>query len=213
MNNNLTFQSINNERLKFLKKYQNQDHQIIIGENNILISAPHGVSQVRLGKRKFKEIGSLNVALALQNLTGSFLIAKTQNNYDDANFDQICEYKDDIDRLIVDHNIKYILDIHGLAVSRPCDVNLGINFGKNIETDVAAFDMLAKFLKNNNFEVSIDQPFSGGLNTVAGSTKTKHPNVWTIQLEINSSLTIYPENFERLKLLINILVNWITLLG
>ena len=83
---NLTFNKFINERKKFLEENSKKDHVVLIGKNNILISAPHGVSQVRLGKYKVHEIGSLATALYLQNQTSCFLIAKTRNNNDDSKY-------------------------------------------------------------------------------------------------------------------------------
>ena len=104
----LTYNKFINERKIFLEENSKKDHVVLLGENNILISAPHGVSQVRLGKYKVHEIGSLSTALYLQNQTGCFMIAKTRNNNDDANFDEKSEYKNSIRNLIKNQNIKYI---------------------------------------------------------------------------------------------------------
>lgn len=71
-------------------------------------------------------MGSLATALYLQKETNSFLIAKTKNNNDDANFDEKSEYKDTIYSLIETKGIKYVIDFHGLAAKRDCDINLGI---------------------------------------------------------------------------------------
>ena len=91
-----TFNQLHNERISFLEVNKNKDNFVINGHNNILLSAPHGVSQVRLGKPKHSEIGSLTTALFLQKHTDCFLIAKTKNNCDDANFDEKSKYKDNI---------------------------------------------------------------------------------------------------------------------
>ncbi len=205
---NFTFSGLNRDRLKFLKKNSQNDHGVIIGNNKVLISCPHSVPQVRLGKFKVKETGSFCLALALQSLTNSHLIAKTKNNGDDANFDQVSDYKDEIDKIIHDNNIKYVLDFHGLAAFRTCDVNLGVNFGKNIDVCPEAFDSLVNALQKNKFIVSVDQPFAGGGNTIAGSVKTKHPKLFSMQIEINSRITNFAQNFDKMKILIKIFKEW-----
>ena len=78
-----SFKSLHKNRILFIEKNKNKDHAIISGINNFLISAPHGVSQVRLGKLKHSEIGSLTTALQLQKDNDCYLIAKTKNNSDD----------------------------------------------------------------------------------------------------------------------------------
>ena len=76
----LTFDKLHNDRKSFIKNNNSFDHVVLKGANNILISAPHGVSQIRLGKYKGREIGSLATALYLHKQTGCYLIAKTKNN-------------------------------------------------------------------------------------------------------------------------------------
>ena len=81
-----------------MNQNKEKDHVVLKGKNNVLISAPHGVSQVRLGKYKYSEIGSLTTALYLFENSNCFLIAKTQNNNDDANFDEKSKYKNSIEK-------------------------------------------------------------------------------------------------------------------
>ena len=83
----INLRQINQDRKMLIHKNAKNDHVYILGKSSILLSAPHGVSQVRLGKYKYKEIGSLNTALLLKKLADCTLIAKTRNNNDDANFD------------------------------------------------------------------------------------------------------------------------------
>lgn len=204
-----SFNTIHNNRKAFLTKNLNQDHVIIKGNNNILISAPHGVSQVRLGKYKPPEIGSIATALFLQNKTNCFLIAKTKNNNDDANFDDDSNYKNSIEKLIQNHNIKYVIDIHGLAANRGFDVNLGTHLGKNIEKNEIVFENLVNSLIQNNFVTSIDNPFMGGLKTISGSVKNKFNNIFTLQIEINCSITNKAVNINKYNSLLNVLVDWL----
>ena len=205
----MNFNSIHTERKKILNKNKNKDHVIVIGSNKVLISAPHGVSQVRLGKYKACEIGSLATALYLQQETDSYAIVKAKNNNDDANFDEQSSYKTSIEKLIEEQGITFVIDLHGLAAKRDCDVNLGIHLGNNIKTNEALFHNLYDALVANNFIVKIDQPFMAGSQTIAGSIANKFPHVWTLQIEINCSITNKVENFARYKKLLKMLTDWI----
>lgn len=198
-----------NLRNNFLNKHKDNDHVVIEGKKKVLISAPHGVSQSRLGKTKVAEIGTIPLSLELQKFTNAFCIIKTKNNFDDANFDEKSSYKDEINFLMEKHNFSHLFDIHGLASKREMDVNLGVNFGNSIKTDTALFDRLVKMLKNSGFKVTIDQPFSGGPKTISGSTKEKYPHVWAVQVEINSKLTNFEENSEKSNKLISVLSDFI----
>lgn len=204
----LSFKKLHEKRKQLIKRYRNQDHIVLEG-NNILISAPHGVSQVRLGKHKNSEIGSLATALYLKETTGSSLIVKTKNNDDDANFDINSEYKNSIRKLAKSKKINYILDIHGLAENRQCDVNLGTHLGKNIENNVNLLLELATELKTNGFFVSIDQPFMAGNQTISAQMKKEFPELWSLQIEINCGITNKEENFEKYQKLLFVILKWI----
>lgn len=205
----ISFAKINNDRKNFMGKNQQFDHVVVDGNNKVLLSSPHGVSQVRLGKLKYKEVGSLATALYLQKETNSFLIVKTKNNNDDANFDEKSEYKDTIYSLIETKDIKYLIDIHGLAAKRDCDINLGVCLGKNIENNIRAFDSLYKSLQKQGFIVSIDQPFMAGVHTISSSVKHRYPNLWTLQIEINCKITNNASNIIKYNKLLRTLKHWI----
>lgn len=206
---NINFDTLHNLRRRFMKENEAIDHKVVEGDNHILISAPHGVSQIRLGKLKFKEIGSLATALYLSEKTGSYLIAKTQNNNDDANFDTDCAYRKTLKKLISDKGIKYLIDFHGLASKRGIDVNLGVHFGKNVETNEKLMTDLYNELVMHGYTCTVDQPFMAGLRTVSGGMKEEFPHLWTIQIEINSAITNQPENFTKYSRLLSILEDWI----
>ena len=203
------FEKLHENRRNFIKSNEKLDHKFITGKTKVLLSAPHGVSQVRLGKLKFKEIGSLATALYLQEKTNAHLIAKTRNNDDDANFDIDCLYRKDMKKYIVDNDIRYIVDLHGLSSKRNIDINLGIHFGKNIENNENLFNILYNELVMHGYICTIDQPFMAGIRTVSGGMKDLFPNLWTIQIEINRDITNCIENSTKYERLLKILEDWI----
>lgn len=203
-----SFKRFNDRRKKFLKENANQSFQILKGSIPVMISAPHGVSQVRLGAFKFAEPGSLGLALEIQEQTDAHLIAKTENRNDDANFDDVCPYKEELKRYIKKNKIKYLFDIHGLAKKRPIDINLGVNFGANVKPNEKLFDFLNQRLNKKGFVVSIDQPFCGKSGTVSGYI-SKELGIWTIQFEVNYKYTNEAKYVTYLKDLIDCLVQTI----
>ena len=205
---NISFNQLHNQRKYFLNNNKAKDYAVVSGNNNIIISAPHGVHQTRDGKHKVAEIGSLATALYLQNKTQSFLIAKTQNN-GDANYDKKSAYKQQLWDMAKKNQIKYVLDFHGLAAWREMDVNLGTNFGNNIQTNPALLKDLINLLEKSDFSVSVDIPFAGGEKTIAGHTKNKLKDVWTLQIEINSKITNDPQMIKRYNNLLQVLTQWI----
>ena len=203
------FNKLHNNRRSFINSNEQDDHKVVIGNNKVLLSAPHGVSQIRLGKLKYKEIGSLATAIYLQEKTGSYLIAKTKNSNDDANFDVDCSYRKEMRQIVKDNDIKYIIDFHGLSPKRNIDVNLGIHFGKNIETNENLFNILYNDLTMHGYTCTIDQPFMAGNRTVSGGMKEEFPYLWTIQIEINRDITNYINNSTKYERLLGILEDWI----
>lgn len=184
------------------------DHAYFQTNSSVLISAPHGVSQVRLGSLKVAEIGTIPIATMVAKHMKANLIVKTRNDDDDANFVENCPYRDTIAKAIQTQNIKYLIDFHGLAKHRPCDINLGINFGQNIARNQKLFASLKNALETQGFSVSIDEPFCAGPRTIAGHF-ARNSNIWTIQIEINSSITNMPKNIDKCNLLINTLIDWL----
>ncbi len=204
-----SYTKLHSDRRKFLKKYEKQDHVMLPGKSNILLSMPHGVSQVRLSKYKVAEIGALATALYLKKSTTAYLIAKTKNNNDDANFDKRSLYKDTIRKLVENNDIQFVVDIHGLAASRNCDINLGTHLGHNIHNHIDVFNALIDRLIRSGFVVAVDQPFMAGSNTIAGCIKDEYPNIWTIQIEINCAITNQESNAMKWETLLDVLTDWI----
>ena len=204
-----SFNQIHNKRIEFLRDKSSKGHVIIQGNNKVIISVPHGVDQVRLGRHKVREIGSIATSLFLQEQTNCYLIAKTKNNYDDANFDEKSLYKQDLLRCVEKNNIKYVVDIHGLAEKRGIDVNFGTNLGQNIKADESAFENLYQALIKNNFVISIDQPFMGGGNTISNFIQKIRKDTFSLQIEINCAITNKRENFNKYQCLLKILMDWV----
>lgn len=205
----MNFDKLHNDRKIFLQKNQNEDHVFMVGNSGVLISVPHAVSQVRLGKYKPPEIGACAVGLHLASEGNHHFIAKTTNNHDDANFDENSSYKDSVRRIINKYGIKYFIDVHGLGAHRECDVNLGVHLGKNIEQDKGCFKKLCKALEEGGFLVKIDQPFMAGSQTLSGAMKNENEKLWTLQIEINCAITNQRKNFARFEKLLRVLSLWI----
>lgn len=206
-----SFNALHRKRKEFLQDNKTRDHILIGGSNKVLISAPHGVPQVRLGKVKYPELGSLTTSLWLKEMTDSFLIAKTRNNCDDANWDENSAYKRAICSVVEKYGIKYVIDIHGLAAKSTCDINFGTHLGQNTSKNPKLLDNLMSRLEKD-FIISIDQPFMANKNTVATYTKQKFDNIWTLQIEINCAISNKKENFDRFQKLLNVLKDWISTL-
>ena len=208
-----TLKMLTHDRRRFLSENAEHDYTIISEPSSkVVLSVPHAVEQVRLGKHKGREIGSITTALYLQKASHCSLIAKTKNNNDDANFDEFSPYKDALEEYIRRNDIEFLIDIHSLSSKRDMDINLGLHLGYNIKDYEGVFDYLHKELLKNKFTVSIDAPFMASGNTVCNSMKKKFDNLFALQIEINSKITKQEANFDRHCLLISIMEKWIKLI-
>lgn len=193
-------------RKKFISSNKKKSFVILDGEGKFMLSTPHAVKQVRLGREKFAEPNTLALALAVREKVNVPLISKTACMDDDANFDLLCPYRHELKEYIIKHKIKYLIDIHSLAETREQDINLGVNFGMNIAPDEEMFDYLQKEFVDKGFKVFVDQPFNGGVRTIS-SFISKECKIWTMQLEINCKFLLKQENVEWLLKIISVLVD------
>ena len=200
-----TRKSFNQIISKFISD-DSKGYKARIKKGDFLLSAPHCVSQNRLGRLKYSEEGSAKVAICISEKTNSSLIIKTENLFDDANFDLVNPYRQKIFKIIKKHNIKYLIDFHGMSSKRECDINLGTNFGQNIKADEKLFNVFYNELINAGFSVSIDNPFAAPFPTISASV-AKEFNIWALQVEINCSITDDLNSIVKLNKLINVFVD------
>ena len=198
-------------REEFLKQNKDKDHVILLGDDYpVILSAPHGVNQWREGRDKYCEPGTINTVLHLHKMCNCPAILKTKNNHDDANWDEVSSYKTALFKFIKDHKIKYVLDIHSLAASRPCDVNLGVWGGKLVANNNELYRKLVQSLCDAGFNVYLDEPFNGGGRTISASVKKEFgDSVWAIQIELNSKIIWHKRGFEKYKKLLDVLATFI----
>ncbi len=166
--------------------------------NNILLSAPHAVSQTRNGNIKSAEAKTFNLIQTVADLTGASLIAKTCNDGDDANFDYNSNYRNKIASMLETKQVKYIIDVHCLKSERSQQINIGTNNGFNVVGNFSLLERIQQLFKNNNLTTTIDYPFVASSRTIAGFF-SKTYNVFTLQIEINSGL------FDTDKQLLNLI--------
>lgn len=93
-----------------------------------------------------------------------------------------------------------------MSSKRECDINLGTNFGQNINADEKLFNVFYNELINAGFSVSIDNPFAASFPTISASV-AKEFNIWALQVEINCSITDDLNSIVKLNKLINVFVD------
>lgn len=194
-------------RSDLLKEAKGKDNVFFEGENEVLISVPHGVSQTRLGKHKVAEPGTIPLGFLIAEKTKSHIIIKTKNNFDDANFDMVCAYRRKMKKIIKEKNIKFLIDFHELARSRDCDLNFGTNLEMNIKKDISKFDRLYEIL-NKDFSIKNDTPFMATGHRIS-ACMAKEFGIWCLQIEVNCVITNERINIERFNTLVDGISQWI----
>ena len=136
------------ESKSLLKEYSCKKGDFVYdkGEVNIIVSAPHNVSQFYNGVYKKADFGTGTIASSLKLLTDCNVMIKTKNIgnvfvNDNANRGK-CKYKTRLNKEIKDNKIKALIDLHAMRISREEEINIGINGGININHDTILLNKL-----------------------------------------------------------------------
>lgn len=102
--------------------------RFIEGRIPVLISAPHGAMHFRKRGNRWKGEDEYTAALAIKlgQLTGAHVMYVRNKAAEDPNNDLKSKYKSAVARAVKEHNIKFILDLHGSDEKRPFKVDIGI---------------------------------------------------------------------------------------
>lgn len=189
----------NDEINKLENEELENDFIILKGNIPILFSAPHTMIQNREdGTIKFNEPYTKAILLYLNKYFRTYSIIKNIDTGIDSNRDNYDKYNVEMRRLIKEHNIKLVIDIHGAAKEREFDVEFGTL--NNLSADFSTIKELEEaFIENGITNISYNEPFKGGAITqgIFGLT-----DIDVIQLEINGKFRD-SNNLDLLNKLIN----------
>ncbi len=101
----------------------------IEGRIPIMISAPHGAKHYRTGDGagywKKEDAYTSSLAIKLGQLTGAHVIYAKYKAGEDANNDPRSAYKDFLKKVVIEHDIKFVVDLHGACGRQPFKVDVG----------------------------------------------------------------------------------------
>ena len=97
------------------------------GSIPILISAPHGAKHFRAsdGTWKAEDAYTASLAIVLGRLTGAHVLYVKNKTREDPNNDRTGAYKEFLKKAVKENRIRFVLDLHGSAASKP-KVDVGI---------------------------------------------------------------------------------------
>ena len=181
----------------------NDSIKVIKGRDKIILSAPHSVLHMREKSIRTRETKTGVIVKTLANRCNVYGIYKTKNEYNDANWDKKCEYKNSLKNIINQEKIKAIIDIHGMAAHRKQDICIGVNEGKNIYGYNSILNNMIKIFNNYGFKnVTIDEPFGAKYEYCVSSYISRNCRIPAFQIEINAKYRIkkYKEynNYNKL---------------
>ncbi|MFD3449563.1 hypothetical protein ACFDTO_33840 [Microbacteriaceae bacterium 4G12] len=158
-----------------------------IGSIPVLLSVPHTTNHSRNNKIKFADIHTGSIGHILQSLTNCHLIYTTRISDKDPNYDEECTYKQLLSTIITSYDIQIVLDIHGAALHREFDIDIGTNHHQAI--DVHTVQTLQTFFHKHHIEdVRIDDTFKATHDGTITSYVHRLHGIHAAQLEINSRL-------------------------
>ncbi|ART77479.1 hypothetical protein B4U37_16100 [Sutcliffiella horikoshii] len=160
----------------------------IQGDLPIILSAPHSVTQQRKGKEKQGEFLTGPMVMHLQQQLNCHAIFKTKNLMDDANYNPKSTYRNFIKKIVDEHSINFLLDLHIMAPSRPYNIDLGTGRGKNIRHSQGPkiVNHIQKTLLAQGInDVLIDHIFTAGYPHTVSADVSKSCDIFCLQIEMN----------------------------
>lgn len=167
--------------------------QVIGGNIPILLSAPHSVNQIRNEKVKLAERYTGAISKALSKETGAHVIYKSHNDGTDDNHCMHTEYKDTIGKIIMENDIKFVLDIHGMlnpwsSLSREYHIEIGTNHGKNLLHSESILPyILDAFDQYGIKDVVVDRFFKASKSYTISNYVAVNYSTPAVQIEISSA--------------------------
>jgi len=167
------------------------------GIRPVLISAPHGARHWRHGGWKGEDEYTAALAHVLSKETGAHALYTVRRIRPDPNFEDDTEYKQTLSKLLVEHDIELVLDLHGARRGRHFGIELGTMSGltcPDYEATIIRHLEWQGFVRDHRRSLDrlwVNQLFKGGARQ-----RTVTRFVWeqfgvnAAQIEINAHLRV-----------------------
>ena len=129
-----------------------EKYRVLSGNNNILLSAPHSVNQIREDDVRDAEKYTGALTRYLSQKTSSYAIFQLFTHAD-PNTDMEHNYKDAIINLIENFNIKILLDIHSSTFADDTDIDLVTNKRESLCGMDSLIDKFKLLAEKHNIKV------------------------------------------------------------
>ncbi|MBO1004847.1 hypothetical protein [Pseudogracilibacillus auburnensis] len=183
-----------------------QPYNIELGSRNILISAPHSVNHLRNGQVKEADVYTGTIAKIIHTYTNAFCIYGTKIYDEDPNFTIGGQYKSAIQDLCNQYPIQMVIDLHGAAIHREFDIDLGTMHGQSIGPE-SVKKMRGIFMKNQLSDVRVNDTFPASTPGTITYFSKRELKIDAIQMEINCKYRNPKYDLQSFTLLIRSLVD------
>jgi hypothetical protein len=163
----------------------------------ILISAPHGAAHTRNGGYKEEDEFTAGIARLVAEKSGAHVIWLRRKSDEDPNNDLESRYKRCLCEILAQHDIRFVIDIHGANAKHEFGIALGTSDGKSCRPDIQ--NRIVETLGDFGFAVDGTSLRSlavnkKGFRACGDGTITRYvskcPNVEAAQFELNAHLRI-----------------------
>ena len=163
------------------------NEELLKGSKKIMFSAPHSAPHFRNGKVKVREINTDFIVKELNKRKDVPVIYKIKSENEDANWDKKSTYKQICKDYVLQNDIHFFIDIHGMDYNRKEDICIGTANGKNLKD----YDEIITKLKSvfNEFgytNIGIDRPFSADNIRCVSTYISQECSIDAVQIEINN---------------------------
>lgn len=172
----------------------------------VLLSAPHGAAHQRNGRLKAEDEYTTALVRLVAAETGAHALYTQYQSDSDPNWDRHAPYKDRLRQVIREHQIAFVLDIHGMSNRHKIGLAVGTINGRSCpkhETQIVELLRTRQFkqttqaqatqfahLQTDHFVLNHSR-FTGGVkNHTVTRFVSQELNVAAAQLELCSSLRV-----------------------
>ncbi len=126
----------------------------VLGTLPVLLSAPHGAAHRREDRYKDEDEYTAALARLLGKHTSAHVLYAWARSESDPNWDRRSPYKETLRSVVADHDIGFIIDIHGMSNRHKFGIAVGTMRGRSCP---AQETLILKTLQEQGFQPSMAQ--------------------------------------------------------
>lgn len=187
---------------RYFKKQHERIFNIQTGDIPVIVSAPHAVPVLKKSYQKPGESFTGALAMYFNDVLNVHSIYSLNLGRRDPNRDRKCIYKKTLLDHTLQHNIKYVIDLHGATNSHGFAVDLGTNLSQSIDPELVAdiihalnYFKVTPVTENSVFKATRSSVITNYISTLGS-------DVQAIQLEISKD---YRDPFNQPEKFLNLI--------